>query len=111
MRKALALGLIALISACGGITAYEWRYARIIGPDGTRNWFALECEDMYDCYKHAGDACRGPYEIANGAAQESTEGHAIVSSTGNVGVARSESKKHSGGAMLIHCAHALAETP
>ena len=57
MKLAAAL---LLVSACGASVSAS----RVVGPDGTRNWFAITCRESAGCYNEAGFICPGGYDTA-----------------------------------------------
>jgi len=102
MKTLLLVLLTLMLVACGG-SGYSVRYARVVGPDGTKNWFALECAETFDCYRRAGSLCKWGYEISNGDATESTESTGSATRIGNTVVANQHGRTKRGATMLIHC--------
>jgi hypothetical protein len=107
--------LAALVAACGGGEVWYWRTQRVTGPDGTKDWFAVECQEMFDCYKHCGRVCPDGYDIANSAEKELTTSTGSGSATRvggtTIATGRGSSSTLHGGAMLIHCRSADQVTP
>jgi hypothetical protein len=86
-------------------TAY---FRRVNGPDGTRNWFAVECREMTDCYVMAGKACPAGYALADGTTNSSTESSVSARRAFGGVYANGESRTKTGGTLLIHCTYRAA---
>jgi hypothetical protein len=103
LQRLLAVAL-ATTTACGMGAGHAWSAIPTVGPDGSRDWWAIECRyHASDCFILAARVCPGGYTTQNSVATESLETRGVATRWGNTAIARSDTTAYSGRSMFIHC--------
>lgn len=100
MRSLLLVATLVTLAACQP----SWRVRRFVGPDGTQQWWAIECHgDASLCWRQAGVRCPHGYAITDRSRHDDVKGYAMTNAYGQT---FAHARSVPNGELIIHCKEA-----